>query len=709
MGSFTRYFVFLFISIILFFLYIYFIEPSFRMNMIDVLQRTPFIRILLPFLAGIIMEFYVRFPFNRLLIFYLLALFTSLVVILRRAGYLRDILTGILFTIFFFSAGIFVMSENSKAQSYPEGTYYQATILEKPEEKTKSYKAEAFVTSLLSKDTILSANEKIIVYFAKSDKIDSLKPGSSIVFNQTPREIENQGNPFEFDYKRYAALKDIRRQVYLKENSWITAGQRREWSISIQAERVRDFLLDIYRRNGLQGIEFEILSALTLGYKKSMDPEIKQVFAATGASHVLAVSGLHVGIVYLVFNLVFGFMRKNKHTRVLFVILAVSFLWAFAFITGLSPSVQRSALMFTIVLIGENLRRPTNIYNTLAASFFILTAINPKIIFDVGFQLSYAAVFGIVYFQPRLFSLFTFDSKPLNYLWGLFTVSLAAQITTFPLSCYYFNQFPVYFWLSNFLVIPMAFVFIFLGILILVTSPVAIISGFLAKIAILLVKFLYITLHWIEKFPAALLKGFNFPFGILVITVTLIVFLMLFIETKRLFCFRLLIFLVIVGLFYSAGLKVLQNQQKEIIAYKAEEPVLHLIYGRTNYILASESLLKKDFPEWQVNPVIRHLRLKDPVVIPFEGDYSDKALVKRGNYLFFDGTLLWFQNDETLPDETFFPDVILTKQAVLKMENLPRETMIISYAKNFPATSKKQNIHRVNEMGAWRSQTDLLH
>jgi competence protein ComEC len=672
--------------------------------MIDYLQRMPFVRILLPFLAGILLETHIHWHEEIPVFIGIFFLFAVLILVVRGAGFRRDILTGVLFTLFFFFSGIFVTQVKNKPAIVPKGEYYEATLLEKPVEKPKSYRAEVLVTSFFSGDSVFSSRERLIVYFSKNDTVAKLEPGGCIVFGQSPVEIKNQGNPFEFDYAKYMANRGILRQVYLSDKSWITAGEHRKFSISVQAEKARDFLLEIYQRNGLQGTEFEILSALTLGYKKSMDPEIKQVFAATGASHVLAVSGLHVGIVYLVFNLFFGFMRNNKRTRYPFVVLAVSFLWVFAFITGLSPSVQRSALMFTIVLIGENLRRPANIYNTLAASFFILTAINPQIIFDVGFQLSYAAVFGIVYFQPRLNSLFSFSSKPLHYLWGLFTVSLAAQITTFPLSCYYFNQFPTYFWLSNFIVIPLAFVFIFLGIMILATSPFAVISGFLAKMAIFLVKFLFLSLQWIERIPGSLVKGFNFPFSILVITFAVIVSLMLFMETRKQLYLRRMVVLLILPFGITTWMKIRQNHQKEIIAYKTDEPVLHLIYGRTNYLLASATLLKNEFPEWQVNPVIKHLCLKNPVIIPFENDFADRVVIKKGNYLFFDGTIICIPAEEIPLTDEIIPDIIISKNRLITLEELPGKTKIVSYARPIPNKKNIRKIHYINEEGAWRSR-----
>jgi competence protein ComEC len=363
--------------------------------------------------------------------------------------------------------------------------------------------------------------------------------------------------------------------------------------------------------------------------------------------------------------------------------------------------------MFTIVLIGENLRRPVNIYNTLAASAFLILMMNPNLVFDVGFQLSYAALFGIVFFQPRLDALLEIPFRPVRYLWGLFTVSIGAQLTTFPLSCYYFNQFPVYFWLSGFLVIPLSFVFIFLGVLILAISPFPVISGFLAKTAGILVKFMIGGLQWMQGLPGSLLRGFNFPLVIMFIALASVLCLMLFMETRKLLWFRMIFLFLITGFLTGTFIKVRQNYQQEIIAYHSDDPVIHLVFGRSDYLLAPASLLKENYPEWLVKPVIKHLRLKDPVVIPFEEDYSDRVLVKRGNYLYFDGTVIWLQHDENQRDESIISDIIITEQSAPEMENLSDRTSIISYAKNLPEASDKHKIHRINEMGAWRFRYKL--
>ena len=170
--------------------------------------------------------------------------------------------------------------------------------------------------------------------------------------------------------------------------------------------------------------------------------------------HVLAVSGLHVGIIFFILNFLLTPLNRNKRLLKIKLFLLVGALWFYAFLTGLSPSVMRSCTMFSFIVVGENLNKRTNIYNTLAASAFLLMLINPLIIFGAGFQLSYIAVISIVFFQPRLAALVAVKNRILKYVWDLFTVSVAVQIGTAPISIFYFHQFPVYFWLSNFIVIP---------------------------------------------------------------------------------------------------------------------------------------------------------------------------------------------------------------------------------------------------------------
>lgn len=676
--------------------------------MIEFLRRTPFARILFPYVCGIILAD--RFPAipRTGLALILLPAFVMLLLSLRKPGYYRDTVAGILFNLVFLLCGmVFTLNQNRPVLS-PSGEQYSAILLECPVKKTNSYRAEAILTHVRKGDSLIRAREKLLIYFGESEETGRLEPGSRVVFERTPEMILNRGNPFEFDYKKYINRKAIYRQVYLGPGYWRGAGTDPRFRIVVTAEKTRDFLLNIYHRNGLEGNEFEILSALTLGYRKSIDPEIKQVFAVTGASHVLAVSGLHVGIVYLFITLVFGFLKKGRMSRIIFFILSVTSLWSFAFITGLSPSVQRAALMFTVVAAGENLHRPTNIYNTLAASAFILMVFNPNLFFDAGFELSYAAVLGIVYFQPRLVSLFHPGNRLVNYLWGLFTVSVAAQITTFPLSASYFHQFPVYFWMSNLVVIPAAFVFIMLGIVILVTSPLPAIPAFIATVAGYLVKGVYFLLQQIGSLPGSLVAGFRFPFSYAVVTFFLLMFLLFFIETKRKGYFFLALYCIPVMLFIAAIQKFADVRRREIIVYNSSQPLIHCIDGKTNYVVAPARILQTAFPPGEVASVVTGYGLDPPIPVAWEADYADAYFLKHKMFLFFGGKKLAVDQGKSVDLTKIEWDAVIVPYELPASESLPPQTCIVCCAQHRGNANEAGRYFRVREEGAWRMRIDRV-
>ena len=670
--------------------------------MIEFFRKTPFARILFPFICGIILA--ERIPEIPLKGLYaaLFSAFLLLPAVLYKPGYYRDFAIGILLNVLFCLCGALFCLDQNRPVDFFHGDRYMATLLERPVKKINSYRTETILTHVVKGDSFLVVKEKFLIYFAESEKICGLGPGDRIVFERTPEVIVNKGNPFEFDYRKYVNRKAIYRQVYLGTDSWSNAGSDNRFRILVTAEKIRDYLLDIYVRNGLEGTEFEILSALTLGYRKSIDPEIKQVFAVTGATHILAVSGLHVGIVYLVFSMVFGFLKKGKNSRYLFLFLSVTCLWAFAFITGLSPSVQRAALMFSVVAAGENLHRPSNIYNTLLASAFILLSFNPNLLFDAGFQLSYAAVLGIVYFQPMLGALFHPPLRLIAYLWGLFTVSVAAQLTTFPLSASYFHQFPVYFWMSNLIVIPAAFMFIMLGILILVTSPFAAVSGFIAKIASFLVKGVYLSLQQIGELPGSLVSGFNFSSSSVVTSVFLLLFIILFIETRRKSYLFLAFATLPVFILTGAFQKFINNQRKEIIVYNSNHPLIHFIDGRTNFIMTSAEVLNAGLPTWEIKPVLVRYGLDPPEPVPFETDYLDPALLKAGMYLFFGGRMLVIDQGNITYSPDIKWDAVILPYKIAASHPLPPETTIVG-CNPFPrGANASDKCFSVRERGAWQ-------
>ena len=309
--------------------------------------------------------------------------------------------------------------------------------------------------------------------------------------------------------------------------------------------------------------------ALILGYKDELNDEIKLAYTNTGAMHVLAVSGLHVGMIWGFVALVLSWVpiRKPfwKWTKL---VITIASLWLFALITGASPSVLRAATMFSFVIVGNSIGRSGSIYNTLAASAFLLLLINPFLIKEVGFQLSYLAVIGIVYFQPKIYRLWYIKNKAGDFLWKLSSVAIAAQITTFPLSLYYFHQLPLYFWLSGLVVVPFAFWILGSGVLLMISSALL---PFLAKfIGLILNGIIWLMnalIFLIEQIPFGLLSGIWIGSLTLIFLYFLLFFISISINTKKIsWLLRAMVFgILISGIFAFRGVKILEN--KEMVFY----------------------------------------------------------------------------------------------------------------------------------------------
>jgi len=331
-----------------------------------------------------------------------------------------------------------------------------------------------------------------------------------LVMDATLNPVTNAGNPYEFDYRGYLARKNVGRSAFVESSRWQQIDSYAQSPLFNFSNRIRNNLLDVLNRAGLSGNELSVASALVLGYRADIDADLRKAYASSGAVHILAVSGLHVGIVYMVLNTVlmlFPFIRRSKWMPAL---IQLSFLWLFALITGLSPSVMRATTMFSFIVAGRALHRKGYIYNSISASAFLLLLANPNNLLDVGFQFSYMAVIFIVYLHPFLYGLLSFKNKLLNKAWDLTCVSIAAQTGVAPLALFYFHQFPTYFILSNFVVIPAASVIIYGAFLLFAVSPVPVL---LETFGWLLDKFLYTVnylIFFIEKLPGSVTLGIRF-------------------------------------------------------------------------------------------------------------------------------------------------------------------------------------------------------
>lgn len=354
--------------------------------------------------------------------------------------------------------------------------YYLATVSEPPQRRGEIFRTVISAQALIQTDSLhhITNTQKVIgqimLYQPLEDSLQLPAYGDMLMIRGMPDSVSPPSNPHMFDYRQYLASKNVYLQQYVAAKDWTVYKHQNSQSPAAFAYALREKSTEILLKSLPDISEAAIALALTIGVKDYLDDEISESYAATGAMHVLAVSGLHVGIIYLVLSFLLTPLSYLPFGSWLKAGICIALLWFYALLAGWSPSVLRAAVMFTTIIIAQAWRRQSNIFNTLAVSAFILLCTNPLLIFSVGFQLSYLAVAGIVYLQPKIDRWCYFKHWLPDKIWGLTAVSMAAQLATFPISLYYFHQFPLYFWLSNLFVIPAAFIILSLGLLTIATG-----------------------------------------------------------------------------------------------------------------------------------------------------------------------------------------------------------------------------------------------
>lgn len=465
------------------------------------------LKILLPLVVGILLSHYFSFEikFNWLIVLFLL----SIVAIFLRArnGVLSNIFFGASLFLFFTGVGIFTESnsDSSKDASYFSNyieedsiTYFQLTLKDYPSLTEKWLKCEASVNALNDQST----TGTIQVFIERDSNSENLSYGDQIYASGFISAITAPMNPNEFDYQAYMKLHDIHHQVFIRKNQWKISGNDAN-PIFESIYSIRNYCAHVFENSGMDPENIAVAKALVLGDKALISDELMLSYASTGALHVLAVSGLHVGIIMLILGFILKPLKRVKKAKFLFLVFALSGIWFYAILTGLTPSVLRAAVMFSFVLIGSELQRDTSIYQSLMISATILLVADPNVLFQLGFLLSYFAVIGIVFFHPKIYGLLYFKNKWMDKIWQITCVSIAAQLATFPLGIYCFQQFPNYFLLANLIVIPISFFVLIVGIGALILNAVPILSFILFYILGWLIYLLNNGVRIVESLPFA--------------------------------------------------------------------------------------------------------------------------------------------------------------------------------------------------------------
>ena len=631
-------------------------------------SKYPFVRMLIPFALGIWISVFVvdirlspTFLITAALSLFAMATLTAFLLKRQRHTWFF----GAVMACYLFIAGYSLVRvhESEIHKNYyrsfqADASYYVARVYDYPTERPNSIRTVLELEYQFG-DSLPShpISGKVMAYFPKSDSAFALHYGDLLAIPAPIREVSPPLNPEEFDYRAYLERKGITGQVYLKDEDWIDLQANDANPIYAFSYRFREILLASLQRSGLNDDEFGVAAAILLGYDDNLADEVRKDYVAAGSMHILCVSGMHVGIIYLLASFLLGFLNRKKWQKTLKQVLLLTLIWFYALIAGLSPSILRASLMISFVIIGEAIRRKGFVINSIAASAFILLCINPNNLFEIGFLLSYAAVMGIVVLQRPIYNLLYVKNKLLDKAWQITAVALSAQIATVPFTLFYFQQFTTYFWLSNLFMTPISFIVVISGMILLLVSWIPYLNTLVGYLVWGSVYVMNWVVDKIESIPYSIIKGLyinDFEFAVLL--VALLLLMLTFVLRKRRLFIAMLASLLLVMTSVTIRMYNSDHQQGMTIFSLRNHTAIDYIRGGEHVLLADSALMADESTvdyslkgAWSKRHLSHH-----PQVIGFEENYANEYLCKKSNLVSFDGKLLAFWEDQRISDSLSF-------------------------------------------------------
>ena len=561
----------------------------------------PSLRFLLPLIVGIILQWYFEVSLQTLAGISIAAVvfFFGIMVAKVKSEVFQVFLA---FTVVALIGSWLVLLSNQKNHNAFIGRYYAdgktilATLQEPLAIKAKSYKAEAAVSILDSNGIFFPVTGHIIIYFKKDSLMPPLVYGSQIVFNQPLQAIKNAGNPGGFNYERNALFQGLFYQVYLKPGDFVIDEKIKTSRFKQALFTARDFVLQTFKTYIPGNAEAGLAEALLVGYRDDLDKNLVEQYASTGVVHIIAISGMHLGLIYGVLIWLMAPLGKKKNGKIIRGIIIILALWFFSFLTGAAPSITRSALMFTLIVVGESVQRKSSIYNSLSISACVLLLINPFNLWDVGFQLSYAAVLSIAVFGKAIQNWVNPTNKILQFSWQLIAITLAAQILTLPLVLYHFHQFPIYFLLANIVAVPLSSIILYGLLLLLLVAKIPMLASVLGVALHYAIKGMNNYIYWINSLPFSTISNLYFTmlqtiaFGMVII---LLAWWLFYKNPKA------LLLSIGFGCIYFGlnGWQFFQNsRQQKLIVYNVPGlQAIDILRGKKQFFIGDTSLHQRGF------------------------------------------------------------------------------------------------------------------
>lgn len=412
----------------------------------------------------------------------------------------------------------------------------------------------------------LKITGKMLCYFPNDMLETSLPRGKKIYISGVVSALNPPKNPKQFDYSQYMKQQGIYWRITPHKVEFLEL--RNSFSIFYVSDKLRKHLAETISSLALPKTHTGLLKALLLGIRSDLDADLYQDYIDSGTVHILAISGLHVGIITMILFFLLKFLPQRGIFKWLRLIIIFVSLWGFAFVVGLSPSVMRAVAMFTFVSIALAFERRQGKYDSLMLSMLFLLLIQPNFLFNVGFQLSYAAVFSILFFNPKIEKIWQPKNKFLRYICSLLSLSIAAQLGVLPFSLYYFHQFSILFFIANIFVIPMLFPLIVLAIIVILWANIATVPTQLISILEKCISIMNSIVHWVSSKESFIFRNIYFDKHLLILSIVFLLISM-YIFSKPKSYHRFIIFLSSIVIFQITFLykKYWRDKRLEITVF----------------------------------------------------------------------------------------------------------------------------------------------
>ena len=600
-----------------------------------------FVRILGPFLAGIYCAnlfasanlIVPTFAFAIILFSYLL--FINLFYKKLKA-YNFKVATSTVFYVFSFTIGCLLYLLNNQAlkkdyYAHKNYDYLKVWVNDEPQQTNDILRLNAEVIRVYENAKPKYSTGKLLIAL----KLDSLNPiklnyGDELLITNKYLPVEPSYNPGEFDFKAWLETKNIYQQTFINQSQIIKLNSINGNKILKHAIEQRKEQVAIYRQLIKNDEAFAVASTLVLGYRADLSKETLAAYSKTGTIHALSVSGAHVAIIFLLLNGLLSFLDRKRGLKILKLLLICFLIWYYSLLTGFSPSVLRSAIMLTVFILAKAFNRASNNYNILAFTAFCLLAYNPYLLWDVGFELSFISVLGLIYLQPKIYKWLYFNNKWMDKLWSAIALSLAAQLVTFPLSVYYFHQFPIYFIFGNLFILLPLIAMMYLGIAILILK-----AYFLAPIFEWIIIFTNSGLKWIADLPFSGITSIwlnQWQLILLCVSLSLLIYALANYH-KKLILTALCLLIIYQSL--AAYYKISASKQSKILFYSLRKNYAVAFIDSRHAVLITDLTQSDNNYQFFVKPALDQMQIEHIDMVKLERDTLLKAYQKRENQIIF--------------------------------------------------------------------------